>query len=79
MFKQGIALAAFEVDAIEVEAKRLKKHGVKFTRTRSSRVGKGCDFFQYLRQPDPDVPAVSEESLISDSALFRFRCEKTCG
>jgi glyoxylase I family protein len=31
MFKQGIPLAAFEVDDIEVEAKRLKKRGVKFT------------------------------------------------
>ena len=32
MFKQGIPPAAFEVDDIEGEAKRLKKHGVKFTR-----------------------------------------------
>lgn len=31
MFKQGIPLAAFEVDNCEAEAKRLKKHGVKFT------------------------------------------------
>jgi glyoxylase I family protein len=31
MFKQGIPLAAFEVDDVESEAKRLKKHGVKFT------------------------------------------------
>jgi catechol 2,3-dioxygenase-like lactoylglutathione lyase family enzyme len=31
MFKQGIPLAAFEVDDIEAEANRLKKHGVKFT------------------------------------------------
>src|SRR5581483_8038138 len=31
MFKQGIPLAAFEVDDIEGEAVRLKKHGVKFT------------------------------------------------
>ncbi len=31
MFKQGIPLAAFEVDDIEAEAMRLKKHGVKFT------------------------------------------------
>lgn len=30
MFKQGIPLAAFEVDDIEAEANRLKKHGVKF-------------------------------------------------
>jgi hypothetical protein len=32
MFKQGIPPAAFEVDDIEGEAKRLKKHGVKFMR-----------------------------------------------
>jgi glyoxylase I family protein len=31
MFKQGIPLAAFEVDDIEGEAKRLKAHDVKFT------------------------------------------------
>jgi predicted enzyme related to lactoylglutathione lyase len=31
MLKQGIPLAAFEVDDIEAEADRLKKHGVKFT------------------------------------------------
>ena len=31
MFKQGIPLAAFEVDDIEAEANRLRKHGVKFT------------------------------------------------
>ena len=31
MFQQGIPLAAFEVDDIEAEAHRLKKHGVKFT------------------------------------------------
>jgi len=31
MFKLGIPLAAFEVDDIEAEAVRLKKHGVKFT------------------------------------------------
>jgi glyoxylase I family protein len=31
MFKQGIPLAAFEVDDIEVEANRLRSHGVKFT------------------------------------------------
>ena len=31
MFKQGIPLAAFEVDNIDDEANRLKKHGVKFT------------------------------------------------
>ena len=31
MFKQGIPLSAFEVDDIEGEAARLKKHGVKFT------------------------------------------------
>jgi len=31
MFKQGIPLAAFEVDDIETEAMRLKKMGVKFT------------------------------------------------
>jgi glyoxylase I family protein len=31
MFKQGIPLAAFEVEDIEAEADRLKKHGVKFT------------------------------------------------
>ncbi len=31
MLKQGIPLAAFEVDDIEAEANRLKKHGVKFT------------------------------------------------
>jgi hypothetical protein len=31
MFKQGIPLAAFEVDDIEAEAKRLKKSGVKLT------------------------------------------------
>jgi predicted enzyme related to lactoylglutathione lyase len=31
MFKQGIPLAAFEVEDIEAEANRLKKHGVKFT------------------------------------------------
>jgi predicted enzyme related to lactoylglutathione lyase len=31
MFKQGIPLAAFEVDDIDGEASRLKKHGVKFT------------------------------------------------
>ena len=31
MFKQGIPLAAFEVDDIEAEASRLKKSGVKFT------------------------------------------------
>jgi len=31
MFQQGIPLAAFEVDDIEAEAHRLKKHDVKFT------------------------------------------------
>jgi predicted enzyme related to lactoylglutathione lyase len=31
MFQQGIPLAAFEVDDIDAEANRLKKHGVKFT------------------------------------------------
>ncbi len=31
MFKQGIPLAAFEVDDIAAEAKRLKKNGVMFT------------------------------------------------
>ncbi len=31
MFKQGIPLAAFEVDDIEAEATRLKKSGIKFT------------------------------------------------
>src|SRR4051812_21190181 len=31
MFQQGIPIAAFEVDDIEAEAKRLKKLGVKFT------------------------------------------------
>jgi Glyoxalase/Bleomycin resistance protein/Dioxygenase superfamily len=31
MFRQGIPLAAFEVEDIEAEANRLKKHGVKFT------------------------------------------------
>ena len=31
MFKQGIPLTAFEVDDIDAEAKRLSKHGVKFT------------------------------------------------
>ena len=30
MFKQGIPLAAFEVDDIQQEAKRLKTHGVAF-------------------------------------------------
>ena len=31
MFKQGTPVAAFEVDDIEAEPNRLKKHGVKFT------------------------------------------------
>ena len=31
MFRQGIPLAAFEVDDIDAEAKRLKKSGVRFT------------------------------------------------
>lgn len=31
MFQQGIPVAAFEVNDIEAEAKRLKKNGVKFT------------------------------------------------
>jgi predicted enzyme related to lactoylglutathione lyase len=31
MFKQGIPLAAFEVNDIEAEERRLKKSGVKFT------------------------------------------------
>lgn len=31
MFKQGIPLAAFEVDDIDAVANQLKKHGVKFT------------------------------------------------
>jgi glyoxylase I family protein len=31
MFKQGIPLAAFEVDDIEAGARQLKKNGVKFT------------------------------------------------
>lgn len=31
MFSQGIPLTAFEVDDLDAEARRLKKHGVKFT------------------------------------------------
>lgn len=31
MFKQGIPIAAFEVDDIQAETKRLKQKGVKFT------------------------------------------------
>jgi hypothetical protein len=67
-------------DDIEAEANRLKKHGVKFTMDPNQQGPvKLAIFFRHLRQPDPDVPAASEESLIWDSALVGFRCRKTSG
>lgn len=45
MFKQRIPLAAFEVDDIEAEAKRLKKSGVKFTTDpKQQGASETCDF-----------------------------------
>jgi len=41
--------------------------------------GEACDIFRYLRQSDPDVPAASEESLISHSVLIGFRPGKLLG
>jgi catechol 2,3-dioxygenase-like lactoylglutathione lyase family enzyme len=58
MFKQGIPLAAFEADDIEAEANRLKKHfNQVHHESEKARACEAWDFFRYVRQPDPDVPA----------------------
>lgn len=60
MFKQGIPLAAFKVEDIDAEAKRLKKNGVMFTMDpTSARACAARNFSRHLRQPDSDLSAAA--------------------
>ena len=64
MFKQGIPLTAFEVDDINAETKRLKKHGVKFTMDPTAHGPVKVAISRFLWQPDSNLSATGKRGVI---------------
>jgi catechol 2,3-dioxygenase-like lactoylglutathione lyase family enzyme len=65
MLRQGIPLAAFEVDDIQAEAKRLKDKGVQINQEPDRRrASENCDLLRHLRESNPDLSAGRREIMM---------------